>query len=177
MSPITRTVTLLPFESKVVVTPWTPQVSGRQCVRAWLHDQAGLYQPQNSQRNLDVIVPTYCGKTERLFVLQNATTMSDTFTIGSSALNLPPGWSYTLDPPGPFVLDPAENVIIKITVHIPCPPVTGGALPVVRALQLFAGSLPTIDVEAIASGKVQGGIELKFSPVVQMQLYMPVIRK
>jgi hypothetical protein len=179
MVPITRTVTLNPEEAKVVSVQWTPQLSGHQCLRVLLHDQARRYRPQQSQRNVEVVERTICGEIQKVFTLQNPLPTPITVTIGSNAINLPPGWTFTVDPPGPFVLEPFESVPVTLTIQIPCQPFAAGqaALPDIPSLPQETGSWPAISVEAIANGEMIGGIQLQFSPQVVIPLYLPVIRR
>jgi hypothetical protein len=169
MSPITRSVTLNPEEVKVVGVTWTPALSGQQCVQVKLHDQGGIYDLQESRRNLEVIKDRICGEKSFSFTLRNPTPEIIFTFLGTRALNLPSGWEYALHPPGPFELDPFESIAVTLTVSIPC--------PAGRALQPQTGGTPTIDVESIYNGLLIGGVEVQFPRFALIPLYLPAIRR
>jgi hypothetical protein len=180
MLPFTRSVTLNPLEQKVVGVQWTPVNAGHQCLRVLLHDQAGLYRLQQSQRNVEVEERTVCGEKIYSFTLQNSTPLTVTVSLGVGAFNLPPGWTYIVNPPGPIELGPFESIPIQLIVFVPCPPplAGGAALRQVETVEQETGGWPTINVEGIADGELLGGIQVQFSPEVELNtLYLPVVRK
>ena len=78
MLPYTRTITLSPGMVGTPSIEWTPIQSGHQCVIVHLTDPQGIYVPQESQRNVDVIEDPPCGEVQ----VYNFTVMND-FSIHS----------------------------------------------------------------------------------------------
>jgi hypothetical protein len=179
MSPISRTVQLDPGMTETVGVSWTPVNSGHQCIRVLLSDPSGRYEPQESQHNVDVAEKVTCGQLIKTFTVSNSTPLTVTVSIGTSAINLPPGWTYVVDPTN-IKLGPYESAQVIVTITIPCPTnaMSVSLLQAVQALQETAGGIPTLNVEGIANGQLIGGVQFQFSgEVVLPKIYLPIILK
>jgi len=180
ISPPTRTVHLAPGANSVATVSWTPVYSGSQCVFIRLSDPQGIYEPQESQRNVHVEPAQPCAQPfTKLFLISNSTSSAVTVTIGSSAINLPPGWNYTVAPQQ-VELGPYQSATITVTLYPPCPKTAQE----MRALQEYSmsqqsGSVGIIDVEGYIDGGLVGGIEimLPYAAAPPQQLYLPLVRK
>ncbi len=175
-----RTVTLPPHSTVKVCITWVPPVGGHVCIQVELFAEG--YQPQRSQRNIDVQQRPQCGETKTFtFTVHNDSNEMVTVDLGMIAFNVPPDWQVTLNPSGSVQLGPGQNLIVTVTVHIPCPSpslAADRALQTAR-LQAASGSAPTIDVEAYIDGELVGGIELRFgsNELLEPRLYLPLVCK
>jgi hypothetical protein len=179
MTPYTRTVTLDPGTTATSGVEWTPTLSGHQCVQVWLKDPEGNYEPQLSQRNVDVVERPPCGQTvEYTFTVYNDTPFSATVEIGLATFNVPADWEVTTVPSDTLELGPFSEGVVTVRVYIPCPSTMAALLArqELEALQQGAGGVPTVDVEGYISGELKGGIELQFATEEsQPMLYLPLI--
>jgi hypothetical protein len=146
-------------------------------VQIRLSDPSGTYEPQRSQRNVDVAERPPCGVTKVFsFTVRNDSPFSVTVDIGTITFNVPPEWEVTTVPSDTLELGPFDEGTVIVQVYIPCPG-TATALHAqqeVAAMQQAAGGVPTIDVEGYIDGELVGGIEIRFEgekPVI----YLPLI--
>ena len=178
MSPPTRTLTIAPHLTGTAGVSWTPITSGHQCLRVILTDPRGEYEPQRSQRNVDVAERPPCGTTKTFtFTVYNDSPFTATVDIGLVTFNVPPDWSVTTVPSGSIDIGPFDEATIAVVVEIPCP---GGIMAMadrrsVDALQQMANSVPTVDVEAYSNGELIGGIELQFPAAPERLVYLPLV--
>jgi hypothetical protein len=180
MIPYTQTVTL---EPSTIITPtieWTPTISGHQCVIINLTDPEGVYEPQQSQRNVDVLETPPCGITQvYAFTIYNDSAYSVTVDIGLITFNVPPDWVVTTVPSGSIELGPYEGTSIEVHVYIPCPQAVGD---INYSKQFYAflngsGGMATIDVEGYVDGELVGGIELQFETKFMYSTFLPFTKK
>jgi hypothetical protein len=183
MAPYTHTVSLSPEMTKTVSVSWTPSLSGPQCVIIHLTDPGELYEPQHSQRNVDVVERPPCGE-KKVFTLTvyNDSSFTKTVDIGMITFNVPAEWEVTTVPSDTLELDPFSEGIIEVHVTIPCPNSLQAvrALQDIYALQAQANGVPIIDVEGYIDGALVGGIELRLPLVpepAQNDLYLPLIMR
>jgi hypothetical protein len=176
MAPPTRTVTLGAGMTTTVGTTWTPPQGGHQCVQVRLRDPSGTYEPQLSQRNVDVTERPPCGVTKVFtFTVYNDSPFTVTVDIGMITFNVPADWEVTTVPSDTLVIGPFGEGMVTVLVHIPCP----GSMTALRAqqevaaMQQAAGGVPTIDVEGYVGGELVGGIEIQFEP--EWTVYLPVV--
>jgi hypothetical protein len=183
MLPYSRTVTVDAGMTKTAEVTWTPTMSGPQCVIIKLKDRDGLYEPQESQRNVFVEEQPPCGVVKHYtFTVQNSTPFSVTVDIGTITFNVPAEWKVTTIPSDTLTLGPGEEGIVEVIVEIPCP-TTLQALNDrldLQRLQAEAGSVPTIDVEGYIDGELVGGIEIQlpadYTPPWTV-IYMPIVNR
>jgi hypothetical protein len=176
MVPPTRTVTLGAGMTETVGVTWTPPQGGHQCVQVRLSDPNGTYEPQRSQRNVDVAERPPCGVTKVFhFTVYNDSPVAVTVDIGMVAFNVPAEWQVTTVPSGTMEIGPYGEGVVTVLVQIPCPATTTAlrAAQVVAAMQQAAGGVPTIDVEGYVAGDLVGGIEIQFEP--EWTVYLPVV--
>ncbi len=180
MDPITQTVTVPAESSQTVSVDWTPVQSGHQCVIVKLHDTAKIYEPQESQRNVDVLESPACG-TENIytFTLMNNTPLAVTVDLGLITFNVPVDWVVTTVPSGSVVVSPFSELVVEVHVFLPCAATLQDLQQrlFVSALQDIAGGTPVIDVEGYVEGELIGGIELQFEDGVELQLYLPYVHR
>jgi hypothetical protein len=177
----TRWVTLTPGMTDTVTVTWIPVQSGHQCVRVLLSDVAGRYEPQESQRNVDVEERTFCGTKDFYFTVYNDSPLTATVDIGLITFNVPEEWEVSTIPSDTLELAPFASGIVTVLIKIPCPPTPLDMLGLqeMHVLQQEAGSVPTVDVEGYIAGDLVGGIELRFSSDVEWPhaIYLPVIMR
>jgi hypothetical protein len=177
----TRWVTLAPGTATTVSVPWTPAQSGHQCVRVLLSDAADLYDPQESQRNVDVEERAFCGTNVFSFTVYNDSLLTATVDIGLITFNVPEGWEVSTIPSDTLELAPFTSGVVIVVVKIPCPSAPSDMLDLqeMYALQQEASSVPTVDVEGYVAGDLVGGIELQFSSDVEWPhaIYLPVVMR
>jgi len=177
----TRWVTLTPGMTDTVTVTWIPVQSGHQCIRVLLSDFAGWYEPQESQRNVDVEERTFCGTNVFSFTVYNDSPFTATVDIGLITFNVPAGWEVTTIPSDTLELAPFTSGVVMVVVKIPCPSTPSDMLGLqeMHVLQQEAGSVPTVDVEGYVAGDLVGGIELRFSSDVEWPhaIYLPVIMR
>jgi hypothetical protein len=181
MTPYARTVTLDPGTTTTSGVEWTPVLSGHQCVQVWLTDPEGNYEPQLSQRNVDVVGRPPCGETGTYpFIVRNDSPFTITVDVGLATFNVPADWEVTTVPSDAFELGPFSEAQIMVRVRIPCPLGVEAlqARLAVEALQQAAGAVPTVDVEGYSDGALLGGIELQFpSEGGPSTIYLPLVLK
>ncbi len=181
MVPYTRSVTLGPAMTTTAWVTWTPTYSGHQCILVQLSDPEGLYEPQRSQRNVDVTERPPCGETSiYTFTVYNDSPFTVTVDIGLITFDVPDGWEVTVVPSDTLELGPFSEGMITVMVRIPCPFTLQAmhTLQEMYILQEEAGGVPTIDVEGYVDGELKGGIELQFSgeaPEEMSTIYLPVV--
>jgi hypothetical protein len=127
-----------------------------------------------SQRNVDVIrVPEdSCQSFTKKFLLQNSTGETVTVTLGSNAINLPPGWDYTVTPTM-TVLGPYESITVTLVITPPCT-LTG----LVRSSAIDPTQPTRIQVEGYTyEGVLVGGVEMQLLAAVKYELYLPWIAR
>jgi hypothetical protein len=172
--PTETVVKLGPYMTTTVSADWTPDKSGHFCVQINLtNDQTGekLY----SQRNVDAIeVPgNQCEPIVKEFLLYNPTPLVITVTIGTSTINLPPGWTYSVDP-DEVILQPFEGVTVTLTITPPCDLSAEGFSPFIAGL---GSSNPAkIQVEGYdQDGDFVGGVEIQL--IGQPYIYLPLLMR
>lgn len=181
MTPYTQSVTLGPAMTRTVEVNWQPQLAGPQCVMILMSDPDGIYGPQESQRNVDVVERPPCGETKVFsFTLYNDSPFTNTVDLGVLTFDVPATWEVTTVPSSTMELGPNSSGIVLVQVMIPCPPTFADHLIVnnVQRIQQVAGSVPIIDVEGYIEGDLVGGIELQFEPPAEPEknnIYLPAI--
>jgi hypothetical protein len=182
INPSHQTITLSPGLTDTVSSVWVPSLSGYQCVQILLSDPQGRYEPQVSQRNVDVVeAPAICGTSVYTFTLANPTPYTATITIGYLDFNLPPGWTYTVSPTE-VELGPNEQTVITVTIQIPCLHTHQAwqRQNRIAALQKEANAVPILDIEGYIQGELVGGVEYRFPSALQplgLPLYLPLIQR
>ena len=159
--PAYQVITLTPGFSGTVWARWTPPFDGHWCIRVALVDPAGEYPTQYSQRNVDVVREPFrpCQPFTRDFRLENPTSLAVTVTLGSNAINLPAGWTYSTNITE-TVLGPYQGITVTLTITPPC--TTGAAATMLAPLDTGGASgPPTIDVEGYVDGQLLGGIQVQ----------------
>jgi hypothetical protein len=180
MVPSTRTVTLPPATTASASVEWTPSMSGPQCIIVYLTDAEQIYEPQLSQRNVDVVDRPPCGITKiYTFTLMNDSQDTVTVDLGLITFNVPPGWVITTVPSGSIEIGPYGQEVIEVHVFIPCPTSIQSMLDLymVNAIQAESGGVPIIDVEGYVDGELLGGIELQFESEIVYHTLLPLIHK
>jgi hypothetical protein len=126
---------------------------------------------------VDVAEKVNCGQLIKTFTLSNSTPLTVTVSIRTSAFNLPPGWTYVVDPTE-IKLGPYGSAQVTVTITIPCPTsaLATSLLQAIQALQENAGGIPTLTGEGYANGQLSGGVQYQFSgEVVLPKIYLPII--
>jgi PKD repeat protein len=164
MVPYTRSVTLSPHLTTTAWVTWTPSRSGHQCVQVHSIDAGGAYDPQFSQRNVDVEQRPTCGITEIYTVtMYNDSADQVTVDVGLITFNVPAEWQITVTPSSTLTLPPFGSGVITVALTIPCAAGRAqGAQEHIDRLQQEANSVPTINVEGYVDGQLLGGIQLQF---------------
>ena len=180
MDPITQTVVVPPLGSAHADTTFTPLQSGHQCILLRLQDTLELYEPQVSQRNVDVTERPDCGVAKVFtFTVYNDSPFTVTVDLGLITFNVPPDWQVSTDPSGSAEIEPFSELEIEVSVQIPCASTQALSLEAesIRRLQSLANSLPKIDVEGYVNGDLVGGIEILFDDSWQPQavLSLPLV--
>jgi len=179
MAPSNRSVTLTPHMTETVAVTWTPAQTGHQCVQVRLSDPDEVYEPQHSQRNVDVARRPDCGVT-RVFTVTvfNDTPISVTVDVGLITFNVPADWVITVTPSPTLEIGPFSSGLLHVSVTIPCAAVGGAnGLNAITLIQEAAGSVPTIDVEGYIEGVLVGGIEIQFEPPAAgpPKIFLPIV--
>ena len=183
MTPYTRSVTLGPEMTTTASVDWVPELSGSHCVIVHLTDPEGVYEPQRSQRNVDVVERPPCGEEKVFtFTVYNDSPFTATVELGMITFNVPADWQVTTIPSDTLVLDPFSQGTVEVHVIIPCPPsLSSNQLhEMISTIQAQAGSVPVIDVEGYIEGELVGGIELQFPFVPEPEdylIYLPLIMR
>ena len=134
-------------------------------MQIWLSDHAGVYEPQRSQRNVDVTERPPCNQTKVFtFTVYNDSPFTVTVDVGMITFNVPADWQVTVTPSPTLEIGPFDEGVVTVSVLIPCPPQSRAMFETqaIYAIQQAAGSVPTIDVEGYVKGELKGGIELQF---------------
>jgi hypothetical protein len=177
--PTYRVITLGPGLSQTVGAVWTPPSPGNWCVQIRLLDPNNQYPEQISQRNVHVERREWqpCVPFAKEFWLQNSTPLTVTVSIGSSAINLPPGWTYSTNITQ-TVLGPYQGITVTLTITPPCGLSKDVWLTPQGTLDTGGASGPaTIDVEGYVDGELLGGVEVQIEAQTEWKLYLPIIRK
>jgi hypothetical protein len=180
MVPYTRSLTLYPEMTQTATVTWTPTRAGHQCVQIWLRDPDGVYDPQHSQRNVDVAERPPCNQT-KIFTatIYNDTALTATVDVGLITFNVPADWQITITPSPTLELAPGGTGVLTVTVLVPCPSLSAAMFEAqaIDAIQQASGSVPTIDVEGYVDGELKGGIEIQFEePAVEEHwIYLPLV--
>jgi hypothetical protein len=174
VTPTITTLTLGPHMTTTISADWMPIISGNICVQILLtNEETG--EEQHSQRNVNVIeVPeTLCEPIIKEFWLQNPTAETVTVTIGANAINLPPGWTYTVDP-AEATLAPYEGITVTVTITPLCELSTfWGISGLIEAGNL---SHPEVQVEGYdQGGELIGGVEIQLISAVRQPFYLPLV--
>jgi hypothetical protein len=173
--PTQTVISLSPHMTTTVSAQWTPPRSGHFCVQILLkNEQTG--ESLHSQRNVDPIeVPgNQCEPFIKEFLLQNSTPLVITVTIGSNAINLPPGWTYSADP-DEVVLGPFESITVTLVITPPCDLLANGLVAPFGGLD--ADNPTKIQVEGYdQDGELVGGVELQLL-AAPPRVYLPVVMR
>jgi hypothetical protein len=172
----TQTVVILsPHMTTTVSAQWTPPRSGHFCVQILLKNEA-TGESLHSQRNVDPIeVPgNQCEPFIQHFWLQNSTPLTVTVTLGAGAINLPPGWTYSVDP-DEVILGPFEGITVTVVITPPCDLSAKGLVTPFGGLD--ADNPTKIQVEGYdQDGELVGGVELQLIAAPQ-RVYVPLIMR
>ena len=173
-------VTLSPGMSQTVSTVWTPPFAGDWCIQIILEDYNNEYPPQKSQRNVHVERRPFkpCEPFTKEFWLENSTPFTVTVTIGTSAINLPEGWTYSTVPTE-TVLGGYHGITVTVTITPPCQ-IAAQALLSPLAMMDTGGASgpPTIDVEGYdEKGELMGGIQIQLESITEYKIYLPIVLK
>ena len=146
-----RPVHLPPHSTVKECIHWIPPVSGSVCIQVELHMEG--YDPQCSQRNIDIDEPLQPGEPHSLtFEVGNPFDHRVDITLG--LVPHLPNWGLELYPD--ILLDMAPGEIREVTLTVTPPP--DEPLPA-------AGEV-IVDVEAFVDGELIGGFRKVFSPPV-----------
>jgi hypothetical protein len=174
--PTMTLVTLGPGISQTVWALWTPASAGNWCIQIRLKDPNNQYPDQISQRNVHVERRDFrpCQPFTKEFLLQNSTPLTVTVTIGASAINLPPGWTYSTNITE-TTLGPFQSITVTVTITPPCGLAAQGWLTPQGTLVTGGASGPaTIDVEGYVDGQLLGGIEIQLE-AAPPKIYLPLV--
>jgi len=177
MDPITATVHLPPMSKAFANTLFTPTQAGHQCILIRLQDQMQIYQPQESQRNIDVSPRPDCGVTKVFsFTVYNDSPFTATVDIGMITFNVPSDWEVTTNPTGTLEIGPFSEAVVAVHVLIPCAPSPSLAaeMEAIRHLQGVSNSYPTIDVEGYIDNELAGGIRIVFDDGYPMGFHLTI---
>jgi hypothetical protein len=171
--PTQTVITLSPHMTTTVSAQWTPPYSGNFCVQILLKNvQTG--KSLHSQRNVHAIeVPgNGCEPFIKEFLLQNSTQLVITVTIGANAINLPPGWTYSVDPEE-VVLGPYGSITVTVVITPPCDLLAKGLMSPLAGLDV--NSPTKIQVEGYnQNGEFVGGVEMQLIAAPQ-RVYLPFV--
>ena len=174
--PTQTVITLSPHMTTTVSAQWTPAYSGHFCVQIILKNEQ-TQEELHSQRNVDAIqVPeTQCESFVKEFLLQNPTPLVVTVTMGASAISLPPGWTYSIDP-DEYVFGPYESITVTVVITPPCDLLAFGLISPFAGLD--ANNPPKIQVEGYdQDGELIGGVEMQLIAVTQQTVYLPLVMR
>ena len=132
---------------------WIPPVSGHLCLQVDLFMQG--YEPQRSQRNIDVDEPLVPGEPHEL-VFPVGNPLEDVATIELGLIPHLDGWGLELDPVVLPDMQPGQVRPVLLTVTPP------PGLPLPKA------GTPIVDVEAFVEGELIGGFRKVFRPPIQL---------
>jgi hypothetical protein len=176
VTPAFTVLTLGPNMTTTVSADWIPPYSGNFCVQIILtNEETG--EELHSQRNIHVVeVPKVpCESFVRDFWLQNATSLTVTVTLGESAINLPAGWEYTVNPTE-TILAPYEGITVTLVITPPC---ELGSPAWFTGLNVDGNlSTPKLQVEGYdQNGELVGGVELQLVGIVQQPIFLPLVSR
>jgi len=178
--PTYRVITLGPGVSQTVSAVWTPPAPGSWCIQIKLIDPNNQYPEQASRRNVHVERRDWqpCVPFTKDFWLQNSTPLTVTVSIGSNAINLPAGWTWTTNITE-TVLNPYQGITVTLTITPPCGLSAQAWLTPQGTLDTGGASGPaTIDVEGYVDGELIGGIEVQLEAAApEWKVYLPIVRK
>ena len=178
--PTYRVITLGPGLSQTVSAVWTPPSAGHWCIQIKLVDPNGQYPDQFSQRNVDVERRewTPCVPFTKDFWLQNSASDTVTVTLGSNAINLPAGWTWSTNITQ-TVLAPYQGITVTLTITPPCGLAAQSMLTPQGTLDTGGASgSATIDVEGYVDGELIGGVEVQLEAAPpEWKIYLPIVRK
>jgi len=178
--PTYRVITLGPGVNTIISAVWTPPSAGNWCIQIRLTDPNNQYPDQISQRNVHVERREFqpCQPFTKDFLLQNSTPQTVTVSIGSSAINLPPGWAYSTNITQ-TTLGPFQAITVTVTITPPCGLPARAWLTPQGTLDTGGASGPaTIDVEGYVDGELLGGVEIQLDAAsFQWKTYLPIVMK
>jgi hypothetical protein len=178
ITPTYVVITLGPGISQTVGAVWLPPSAGHWCIQIRLLDPSGL--EQISQRNVDVERRNWqpCVPFNKDFWLQNSTPLTVTVTIGSNAINLPAGWTYSTNITE-TVLGAYQGITVTLTITPPCGLAKQAWLTPQGMLDTGGASGPaTIDVEGYVDGELLGGIQVQLETASpEWKVYLPIVRR
>lgn len=154
---------------------WTPPYSGDICVQILMSNPA-TQEELRSQRNVHVeqVPESTCKPIIQEFWLQNSTPLTVTVSIGASAINLPPGWTYSTDPTE-AILGPFEGITVTVTITPPCA-ISEAGMPIALAPEADLSVPAKLQVEGYdQNGAMVGGVELQLVAARTRYLYMPLM--
>jgi hypothetical protein len=113
-----------------------------------------------------------CESFTKEFLLQNSTSISVTVTLGSSAINLPAGWTYSTDITETVLL-PYQSITVTVTITPPCN--AGTALAITQPLAAGGADEPAmLNFEGYANGELLGGIQIQLAGP-DRRIYLPMV--
>jgi len=182
--PTYRVVTLGPGISMTVGTVWTPPFAGNWCIQITLRDPnpTNQYPPQYSQRNVVVErrPANSCEPIVRDFWLYNSTGLPVTVTLGSSAINLPPGWDYSTNITE-TLLGPYRGITVTLTITPPCGLASLDWLTSQGASDASESRVAEVNVEGYIDGELMpesGGIQVQIEiGPSEHKIYLPLVLK
>jgi hypothetical protein len=177
VAPTQTALSLGAHMTATVGAQWTPPRSGDFCVQILL-DNPETQETLRSQRNVHVeqVPGATCTPIVQDFWLQNSTALTVTVTLGASAINLPPGWTYSVDPEE-VILGPYEGITVTVTVTPPCAPGGAGApIPLAPAADLSSPAV--LQVEGYdQDGALVGGVAVELVAAQTRRVFLPVISR
>ncbi len=177
--PTYRVITLGPGLSRTVSAVWTPPAPGSWCIQIKLVDPNNQYPEQTSRRNVHVERRDWkpCVPFSKDFWLENSTPLTVTVSIGSNAINLPAGWTWSTNITE-TVLNPYQGITVTLTITPPCGLAAQSRLTPQGTVDVGGASGPaTIGVEGYVDGEMIGGIEVQIEAQTEWKLYLPIVRK
>ena len=173
--PTQTVITLSPHMTTTVSAQWTPPYSGHFCVQILLkNEQTGESLQQPAQCRPHRSAGNQCEPFIKEFLLQNSTPQVVTVTIGSNAINLPPGWTYSADP-DEAVLGPFESITVTLVITPPCDLLANGLVSSFAGLD--ADSPTKIQVEGYdQNGEFVGGVEMQLI-TAPSRVYLPAVMR
>jgi hypothetical protein len=178
--PTYRVVTLGPGISMTVGTVWQPPFAGHWCIQITLRDPDNQYPPQFSQRNVEVErrPANSCEPIVKDFWLQNSTGLTVTVSLGSSAVNLPPNWTYSTNITE-AVLGPYQGITVTLTITPPCGLATLDWLTPQGVSETAESRMADVNVEGYIDGELvpeSGGIQVQIEILPsENKIYLPIV--
>lgn len=172
--PTQTLVHLAPYQVATVSAQWTPTFSGHYCIQIRLTNPE-THEHLLSQHNVEVIrIPeTDCEPIRKEFLLQNSTSLPVTVTIGSSAINLPAGWDYTVHPTM-AVLEPYQSITVTLVITPPCSLMAQPGVPGA----LDPANPAKVQVEGYdQAGALVGGIQVELVAGLPYTIKLPIVMR